>query len=100
MSRFTLPARMKVLHWTAAQIPGALGAPSVATDFLTGVDITGTSQGEAIAEMNGWESSPSVIEVPDYVSHLVGNVPGDTTIPESSPLTLMNSRFSWVSPSI
>ena len=34
--------------------------------------------------MSGWEQSPSVIETPDYVSHLVGNVPGDTTIPESS----------------
>lgn len=84
MSRFTLPQRLVVIWWALADVPLNQDAVSLVTDGATGVELIGTSQGEAMAEMNGWVSSPSVIETPDFVSHQVSNVPGDTTIPESS----------------
>ena len=86
MARFTLPARLVVIWWPSGDEPATLGSPSLATDIgnVNAENLIGSSQGEGLAEMNGWVTNPTVFETPDYVSSTVSNVPGDTTIPESS----------------
>ena len=90
MARFTLPNRLVVMWWPFAIQPAVLAAPTAA-EILLGNILIGASASEAMAEMNGWVASPSVIETPDYVSHNVSNVPGDTTIPESSIAIYMDT---------
>lgn len=83
MTRFTLPNRMTARFFTGGTIPANLAAPTAA-EVAAGLNIVGTSDGEGMADLQGFVSSPSVIETPDYVSHQVGTVPGDTTFPQST----------------
>ncbi len=83
MTRFTLPGTLGIRFFTGGTIPAALNAPTAA-EVAAGVNVVGTSDGEGLADLQGFVSSPSVIDTPDYVSHEVGTVPGDTTFPQST----------------
>lgn len=82
MGRFTLPGQIEVIWLTTAQAPASTSAPTAA-ELDAGISLVGTSQGEAMAEADGWQLNPGTIATPDYVSHKVGNVPGDETYPDS-----------------
>jgi hypothetical protein len=90
MARLTLPERLDIIWWPTVSQPTNLAAPTAA-NIAAGTSLIGNSQGEGLAEMNGWELSPSVIETPDYVTHVVGTVSGDSTIPESSIALYMDT---------
>jgi len=83
MTRFTLPTQLGVRFFSGGTIPAALAAPTAA-EVAAGVNVVGTSDGEGLADIQGFVSSPSTIETPDYNSHQVGTVPGDTTFPQST----------------
>lgn len=82
MARYTLPGRLKVIYWPTASQPTSLSAPTQA-EIAAGSNLIGTSQGEALAELQGWELDPGIIETPDYVSLVVGTVPGAVKVPVS-----------------
>lgn len=79
MGRFTLPGTIAAVWLSSA--PASTSAPTTA-ELNAGVDLIGTSQGEALAEIEGFQLQPSTIPTPDYVSHQVGNVSGDETYPD------------------
>lgn len=80
MARITLPGRAK-MRWLASE-PAAPTAPTAA-EIAAGVDLIGTGQAEALAEIQGLILNSTTIPTPDYTSHQVGNVPGDETIADS-----------------
>lgn len=83
MARFTLPARLVVIWWPTVSQPANLAAPTV-SNISAGTNLIGNGQGEGLAMVNGFEVQPSTIPVPDYASRIVGTVPGDSTIPDST----------------
>lgn len=83
MARFTLPARLVVIWWPDASKPANLAAPSVA-NIAAGTNLIGSSQGEGLGQINGFEVQPGTIPTPDYSGRVVSTVPGDVTIPDSS----------------
>lgn len=83
MARFTLPARLVVVWWPFASQPTNLAAPTQA-QITAGVNLIGSSQGEGLAQINGFTQEPGTIATPDYSGRVVGTVPGDVTIPDSS----------------
>lgn len=86
MARGTLPGVIAATFLATADEPASYAAPSIATDIgnVNAVDLIGPDNGEGLAEMNGWIVNASTIPTPDYRSHTVGNVPGDSTVQDSS----------------
>lgn len=95
MTRFTLPGRMGARFFTGGTTPVSLVAPTAA-EVAAGDDIVGTSQGEGLAALEGFVANPNVIETPDYNSHQVGTVPGDTTFPQSTISLYMDDTLRTV----
>lgn len=82
MARYTLPGVLKVIYWPTVDQPTNLALPTQA-QITAGHNLIGTSQGEALSELQGWELDPQVIDTPDYVSLVVGTVPGAVKVPVS-----------------
>lgn len=75
MARNTIRGNAVVRYHSSA--PATLAAISVATEL--GTNVTGVAEAEALMGMEGWESTPSTINVPDVLSLTTGNIPGETT---------------------
>lgn len=95
MARFTLPARLVVIWWPDASKPATLTAPTAA-NITAGTNIIGTGQGEGLGAINGFALEPSTIGTPDYSTRVVGTVPGDTTVPDSSMSFYMDTTVRTV----
>ena len=80
MARGTLPGTLAIAWVTAAP---TLAAPTQA-QINGGDDLIGVANSEGLAEMNGWIVNASTIPTPDYLSHTVGTVPGDSVVQDSS----------------
>lgn len=93
MGRYTLPGRIKASFLSSE--PADPLAPT-AGELSAGVDLVGSGQGEALAELDGWVVSPSSIPTPDYTSHLVGNVPGDQTFGDSRMAFYMDDTVQTI----
>jgi hypothetical protein len=76
MSRFTIRGNVAVEFLASAPVDLA---ELTASEVTAATDLTGVVAGEALAEMDGWASSPSTINVPDVKSLTTGNIPGETT---------------------
>lgn len=82
MARFTLPARLIVAWWPTSSQPATLTGPTAA-NITASTKMIGTSQGEGLAALEGWQLDPQVLETPDYVSLVVSTVPGQVKVPVS-----------------
>lgn len=75
MARNTIRGNAAVLSHSSAPTLAAMTAAQVSSATV----ITGVAEAEALMGMEGWESTPSTINVPDVLSLTTGNIPGETT---------------------
>lgn len=80
MARFTIRGNVRVYSIVTVTVPAAITAAQV----TAGTNVTGVAEAEAIAAMEGWETSPSTINVPDVLSLTTGNIPGENTFGAAS----------------
>lgn len=81
MARYVLDGRIQVAFLTTE--PATPTAPTQA-EVNAGVDLIGTSQAEALENIDGFVVEPNIIQTPDYASTQVGTVTGDQTYPQST----------------
>lgn len=51
---------------------------------ISGTDLVGTSNGEAMADLSGWELQGGTIPTPDLTSFQTGKITGEVTIPDGT----------------
>jgi hypothetical protein len=51
---------------------------------ISGTDLIGTSNSEAMADLSGWELQGGTIPTPDLTSFQTGKIPGEVTIPDGT----------------
>lgn len=81
MARYVLDGRIAVVFMTT--IPATPLAPTQA-ELSAGVNLIGTSQDEALENIEGFVVEPNIIPTPDYASTQVGTVTGDQSYPQST----------------
>ena len=83
MARGTLPGTLVAL-WLDADPSASPTQAELTANGTTILDLIGTANSEGLAEMAGWIVNSSTIPTPDYLSHTVGTVPGDSVVQDSS----------------
>lgn len=81
MARIVLDGTIAI-QWLTT-IPAIPTAPTQA-ELTGGTALVGTSQGEELVEIRGFEIQTSSLPTPGYASNVVGNVAGEQTYPDST----------------
>lgn len=93
MARFTLDGRAEMVFLSS--LPSSPTAPTQA-ELAAGTDLVGTKQTEELAEIQGFEPSPSSIPTPGYASSTTGNVAGELTYPDAVMSFYKDSNSSTI----